>query len=215
MLSRCSEDVWSRFVFELVIWLKELNPWVRCAFGNVLLFGPDVLMYQNSEQKTISSDAKVLGLAMLEGLQATEHSLARSHYWPPRGLLAAGFSPWPGSPLIKQPEPLRLLGGAHVDASLSADAGSTWPDDQQGSLPQAIPSTCLLVAGLQEHATTPGNKQTKLLPSQQARSLQIKLAGSEQVLQTSVSASYFCHNVSFQYIIGCFSPQQQIYGKHR
>ena len=137
---------------------------------------------------------------MLEGLQATEHSLARSHYWPPRGLLAAGCGPWPGSPLVRQPEPLRLLGGAHVDASLSADAGSTWPDDQQGSLPQAIPSTCLLVAGLQEHATTPGNKQTKLLPSQQARSLQIKLAGSEQVLQTSVSASYFCHNVSFQYI---------------
>ena len=65
---------------EAVIFVKALNPWVRCAFGNVLLFGPDVLMYQNSEQKTISSDAKVLGLAMLEGLQATKHSLARSHY---------------------------------------------------------------------------------------------------------------------------------------
>ena len=109
-------------------------------------------------KKQSCSDAKVLGLAMLEGLQATEHSLARSHYWPPRGLLAAGCGPWPGSPLVRQPEPLRLLGGAHVDASLSADAGSTWPDDQQGSLPQAIPSTCLLVAGLQEHATTPGDK---------------------------------------------------------
>ena len=105
---------------------------------------------------------------MLEGLQATEHSLARSHYWPPRGLLAAGFSPWPGSPLIKQPEPLRLLGGAHVDASLSADAGSTWPDDQQGSLPQAIPQTCLLVAGLQEYATTPGDSINTSLASQQA-----------------------------------------------
>ena len=111
---------------------------------------------------------KVFGLAVLEGLQATEHSLARSHYWPPRGLLAAGFSPWPGSPLIKQPEPLRLLGGAHVDASLSADAGSTWPDDQQGSLPQAIPQTCLLVAGLQEHATTPGDSLYKFLSSQHA-----------------------------------------------
>ena len=114
--------------------------------------------------------SKVFGLAVLEGLQATEHSLARSHYWPPRGLLAAGFSPWPGSPLIKQPEPLRLLGGAHVDASLSADAGSTWPDDQQGSLPQAIPQTCLLVAGLQEHATTPGDNIRTILASQQARS---------------------------------------------
>ena len=122
-------------------------------------------IYSNYE---VISDSKVFGLAMLEGLQATEHSLARSHYWPPRGLLAAGFSPWPGSPLIKQPEPLRLLGGAHVDASLSADAGSTWPDDQQGSLPQAIPQTCLLVAGLQEHATTLGDSIHTFLASQQA-----------------------------------------------
>ena len=42
MLSRDSDDeMWSRFVFELVIWPKkllcqdELNPRVRCAFGNV------------------------------------------------------------------------------------------------------------------------------------------------------------------------------------
>ena len=118
--------------------------------------------------------SKVFGLAVLEGLQATEHSLARSHYWPPRGLLAAGFSPWPGSPLIKQPEPRRLLGGAHVDASLSADAGSTWPDDQQGSLPQAIPHTRLQVAGLQEHATTPGKSLYKNFASQQTKSGQKK-----------------------------------------
>ena len=139
---------------------------------------------------------------MLEGLQATEHSLARSHYWPPRGLLAAGFSPWPGSPLIKQPEPLRLLGGAHVDASLSADAGSTWPDDQQGSLPQAIPQTCLLVAGLQEHATTPGDNKTKLSASQQDRSIKIRLAGLKWVLQASVwaSYSYYYSSISFQWI---------------
>ena len=117
---------------------------------------------------------------MLEGLQATKHSLARSHYWPPRGLLAAGFSPWPGSPLIKQPEPLRLLGGAHVDASLSADAGSTWPDDQQGSLPQAIPQTCLLVAGLQEHATTPGDNIRTILASQQARSDKFWIPGQHE-----------------------------------
>ena len=43
MLGRDFEDeVWSRFVFELVIrpnrllWKDELNPWVRCAFGNVI-----------------------------------------------------------------------------------------------------------------------------------------------------------------------------------
>jgi len=129
---------------------------------------------------------------MLEGLQATEHSLARSHYWPPRGLLAAGCGPWPGSPLVRQPEPLRLLGGAHVDASLSADAGSTWPDDQQGSLPQAIPSTCLLVAGLQEHATTPGDNETKLSASQQDRSIKIRLAGLKWILQGSVWVSNSC-----------------------
>ena len=35
MLGRCSNDeIWSRFVFELVIW-SDLNPRVRCAFGNV------------------------------------------------------------------------------------------------------------------------------------------------------------------------------------
>ena len=38
MLSQDSEDeIRSRFVFELAIWLgqDELNPRVRCAFGNV------------------------------------------------------------------------------------------------------------------------------------------------------------------------------------
>ena len=38
MLGRDSEDeTWSRFLFELAIWLwqDELNPRVRCAFGNV------------------------------------------------------------------------------------------------------------------------------------------------------------------------------------
>ena len=45
MLSQDSEDeMWSRFVFELVIWPQkllwqdELNPRVRCAFGNVFFF---------------------------------------------------------------------------------------------------------------------------------------------------------------------------------
>ena len=76
---------------------------------------------------------------MLEGLQATKHSLARSHYWLTRGLLAAEFPPWPSPPLLSQPGPPWLPRWAHVDASLSADAGSTWPSDHQDSPPQVIP----------------------------------------------------------------------------
>ena len=94
---------------------------------------------------------KVLSLAILEGLLTTSHSLALSHYWPTRGLLAAGFPPWPISPLLSQPDPLRLPGGVHVDASLSVDAGSTWTSDHQGSPLQAIPqnvppSSCITKA---------------------------------------------------------------------
>ena len=81
---------------------------------------------------------KVLSLAILEGLLTTSHSLALSHYWPTRGLLAAECPPWPSAPLLSQPDPLRLPGGVHVDASLSADAGSTWPSDHQDSPPQVI-----------------------------------------------------------------------------
>ena len=68
---------------------------------------------------------KVLGPAVLEGLLATRHSLARSHYWPTQELLAAGFPPWPGPTLLRQPDHLSLRRGDHVDAGLSADAGST------------------------------------------------------------------------------------------
>ena len=32
------------------------------------------------KDKNVKATKKVFGLAMLEGLQATEHSLARSHY---------------------------------------------------------------------------------------------------------------------------------------
>ena len=81
---------------------------------------------------------KVLSLAISEGLLTTSHSLALSHYWPTWELLAAGFPPWPISPLLSQPDPLRLPGGVHVDASLSADAGSTWTSDHQTSPLQAI-----------------------------------------------------------------------------
>ena len=81
---------------------------------------------------------KVLCLTVLERLAATGHSPARSHYWLTRGLLAAGFPPWPSPPLIRQPDPAQLPGWVHVDASLSADAGSTWTSDHQESPPQAI-----------------------------------------------------------------------------
>ena len=75
---------------------------------------------------------------MLERLVATDHSLARSHYWLTWGLLAAEFPPWPSPPLLSQPDPSWLPRWVHVDASLSADAGSTWISDQQESPPQAI-----------------------------------------------------------------------------
>ena len=85
-----------------------------------------------------SDSKKVLCLAVLERLVATDHSLARSHYWLTWGLLAAEFPPWPRSPLLSQPDPSWLPRWVHVDASLSADAGSTWISDQQESPPQAI-----------------------------------------------------------------------------
>ena len=88
--------------------------------------------------RRILKHQKVVSLAILEGLLATSHSLALSHYWPTRGLLAAECPPWPSAPLLSQPDPLRLPGEVHVDASLSADAGSTWTNDQQESPLQAI-----------------------------------------------------------------------------
>ena len=81
---------------------------------------------------------KVTGLAVLKGLWNTGHSPALSHYWSARGLLAAGFPPWPGSPFLRQPGPVELLQPAHVEANLSADASSTWPNVSQESPSQAI-----------------------------------------------------------------------------
>ena len=81
--------------------------------------------------------AKVLCLTVLERLVATDHSLALSHYWLTWGLLAAEFPPWPSPPLLSQPDPSWLPRWVHVDASLSADAGSTWANDQHESPTQA------------------------------------------------------------------------------
>ena len=88
--------------------------------------------------QNLSNRAKVLCLTVLERLVATDHSLALSHYWLTWGLLAAEFPPWPGAPLLSQPDPSWLPRWVHVDASLSADAGSTWTSDHQESPPQAI-----------------------------------------------------------------------------
>ena len=79
---------------------------------------------------------KVTGLAVLEGLWNINHSLALSHYWSTRGLLAAGLPPWPDSPFIRQPGPAQLPGQDHIEANLSADARSTWAGETQDSPPQ-------------------------------------------------------------------------------
>ena len=62
---------------------------------------------------------------ILAGLAMAPHSGTLSHYCLPRGLLAAGFHPWPGTPLLSQPEYLGLLQGTHIDGKLSADVPST------------------------------------------------------------------------------------------
>ena len=82
--------------------------------------------------------AKVLSLAISGGLVTASHSLALSHYWPTQGLLAAEFPPWPITPRLSQPDPPWLPKEVHIDADLSADAGSTWTDSNQGSHLQAI-----------------------------------------------------------------------------
>lgn len=81
---------------------------------------------------------KVAGLTLLDGLPLSSHSRARTHYCSTRRLLAAGFPPWPGSPLLSQPGRPKLPQGAHIDAELSADAQSTWVTEHQNSRPQII-----------------------------------------------------------------------------
>ncbi|GBP03677.1 hypothetical protein EVAR_69038_1 [Eumeta japonica] len=50
-------------------------------------------------------------------LVTAPHSGTLSHYCH-RGLLAAGFHPWPVHPLLSQPEYLGLLHGTHIDGKL-------------------------------------------------------------------------------------------------
>jgi hypothetical protein len=44
---------------------------------------------------------KDCGLTLLSRLTQTRHSLARTHYWPTRELLAAGCPPWPITSLLR------------------------------------------------------------------------------------------------------------------
>ncbi|CAA9995040.1 unnamed protein product [Nesidiocoris tenuis] len=93
------------------------------------------------------------------GLYDEPHSRARSRYCRPRGLLAAGFPPWPVSPLLSEPGDVELPRRHHVDGQLSADTWSTQKHRRTVN-PDLKPSseTDLQVAGLQEHATTPSRK---------------------------------------------------------
>ena len=99
--------------------------------------------------------SKEFNPTILEGLTTTDHSLAQSHYWPTRKLLAAGFPLWPGSPLFNQPAPPGFPQEDHVDASLSADTNSTWISWNQNPLPHTVLNTGLPDAGLQEYAKLP------------------------------------------------------------
>ncbi|KAG8288501.1 Microspherule protein 1 [Homalodisca vitripennis] len=99
---------------------------------------------------------KDVGLIVLAGLKPSSHSRSLSHYCTPRGLLAAEFPPWPGSPLLSQPGHPGLPQCAHVDGELSADVQSTTPRLKPSTTPD------LQVAGLQERATTPSRETSAM-----------------------------------------------------
>ena len=124
---------------------------------------------------------KVLSLAISGGLVTASHSLALSHYWPTQGLLAAEFPPWPITPRLSQPDPPWLPKECHIDADLSADAGSTWTDGYQGSHLQAIqqnlpPSSWITRACQSSRRQLAGKMGTKLkLCAEMAKSMLGKL----------------------------------------
>ena len=124
---------------------------------------------------------KVLSLAISGGLVTASHSLALSHYWPTQGLLAAEFPPWPITPRLSQPDPPWLPKEVHIDADLSADAGSTWTDSNQVSHLQAIqqnlpPSSWITRACQSSRRQLAGKMGTKLkLCAEMAKSMLGKL----------------------------------------
>ena len=95
------------------------------------------------------------GLPVLIGLLHLAHSPAQSHYCSTRVLWAAGCLLWPVSHLLRQPGHPGLPQSVHVDAELSADAGSTCHTMQQDSRPQAIlkirPPICLDYSARNRH----------------------------------------------------------------
>ena len=69
---------------------------------------------------------------------SNRESLTGAILLPTQGLLAAEFPPWPIPTRLSQPDPPWLPKEVHVDADLSADAGSTWTNGHQWSPLQAI-----------------------------------------------------------------------------
>ena len=89
----------------------------------ILSLGAKRVIYINSKLNF----SKSIVSPMEGGLDSDSHSPARSHYCPTRPVWAVLSPAWPGSRLLRPPGHHVLLHGAHVDAGLSADAGSTWP----------------------------------------------------------------------------------------
>ena len=100
-----------------------------------------VKMRTNVSQKGILSKKNEKlepGPTVSDGLPTDAHSRVRSHYCSTRGLLPAGFPPWAGSSLLRQPGNPKLLQDHHIDAELSADTRSTWHAREQNPRPQAV-----------------------------------------------------------------------------
>ncbi|KAJ8872679.1 hypothetical protein PR048_026292 [Dryococelus australis] len=103
-------------------------------------------------------ETKGTGVAVSPRLLPSAHSQVLSRLCSTWRLLAAGFPPWPGPPLLRQPGHPGLPQGAHVDAEHSTDTQSTWAAGQRDSQPHTILCSRPPVTGLQEHATAPSRQ---------------------------------------------------------
>lgn len=95
---------------------------------------------------------------ILDGLLRVRYSQVLSHYCLTRALLPAGFPPWAGTSLLRQPGASAFRQTPHVDAKLSADTRSTQHNSEQNSRPHTVPPSGLQVARLQVHAAAPGRQ---------------------------------------------------------
>jgi hypothetical protein len=91
---------------------------------------------------------KEFGLPISVGLLHHMHSPAQSYYCSPRALWAAGCLAWPKSHFLRQPGHPGFPQSVHVDAELSADAGSTWL--LSSNHPQILASHLLGLQGPQQ-----------------------------------------------------------------